>query len=118
MLTRLLSVIEQAGGPVRLEELSRLLGVERSALTPMLDLLGRKGLLSEWAQAGGSVACSSGCGTSCSGIEGCPFVAGALPRVLEVAPTVRLGRQATPIRLQSANMEQNRREGRTHGLDW
>lgn len=85
MLTRLLAIIDGADGPVSMDELSRRLGVERSALSPMLDLLERRGLLTEWQQNETAVACGGGtCGTSCTGVKGCPFMAGALPRILEL----------------------------------
>ena len=85
MLTKLLALVDRADGPVNVDDLGRRLGVERSALTPMLDLLERRGLLTEWRQDDSSVACAGGaCGTSCTAVEGCPFVAGALPRILEL----------------------------------
>lgn len=85
MLQRLLSEIEETGGPISFSDLSRRLRVERSALEPMLDLLVRKGLLTEWVQADTEIACGNGaCGTSCSGVQGCPFVAGGMPRTLEI----------------------------------
>jgi DNA-binding IclR family transcriptional regulator len=85
MLTRLLSIINGADGPVRMDDLSRRLGVERSALTPMLDLLEQSGLLTEWRQDETAVACGAGaCGTSCHGVSGCPFNAATLPRILEI----------------------------------
>lgn len=90
MLQRLLADLQRAGGPVRLDDLGRRLGVERSALEPMLDLLVRKGVLTEWQDACGQVACSGGaCGTACGGMEGCPFVMGALPRALTIRETPR-----------------------------
>lgn len=83
MLQRLLADLERAGGPVRFQELSRRLGVQPSALEPMLDLLVRKGMLTEWRAAGEPVAChGSACGSSCAGMEGCPFVAGLRLRTL------------------------------------
>jgi hypothetical protein len=85
MLPRLLSVLGDATGPISFADLSRRLGVERSALEPMLELLVRKGLLTEWQQTDTDVACrSTACGASCSGVQGCPFVAGGMPRTLEI----------------------------------
>lgn len=87
MLQRLLSEIEEANGPISFDDLSRRLRVERSALQPMLDLLVRKGLLTEWGQGATAVACGSeACGTSCSGIQGCPFVSEGMPRTLAIRP--------------------------------
>lgn len=47
MLSRILEEFEKAKGPLDLNELSRRLGVERSALEGMLQLLVRKGRLRE-----------------------------------------------------------------------
>lgn len=88
MLERLLSTIRKANGPISFDDLSSLLQVERSALEPMVDLLVRKGLLAEWSDAQPDVACGGGaCGTSCSGVQGCPFVVGGMPRTLQVRTT-------------------------------
>lgn len=85
MLQRLLSNIREANGPISFDDLSKGLQVERSALQPMLDLLLRKGLLTEWTDGDSDVACGAGaCGTSCSGVQGCPFVVGGMPRTLEI----------------------------------
>ncbi len=85
MLRQLLADLQRAAGPLRLEDLGRRLGVERSALEPMLELLVRKGLLAEWRDACGEVACSgAACGTVCAGKEGCPFVIAAPPRTLTI----------------------------------
>ncbi len=85
MLDRLLSSIREANGPISFDELSSRLRVERSALEPMLDLLVRKGLLAEWSDPETAVACGGGaCGTSCSGMQGCPFVVSGMPRTLEI----------------------------------
>lgn len=86
MLQRLLSAIEQTTGPVSLDALSRRLEIERSAIEPMLALLERKGLLAGWTSAASDKACAGGaCGSSCTGVEGCPFVVGA-PRALTILP--------------------------------
>lgn len=45
MLYEVLQAIEQAGGPVTLPQLSRRLGVEESALRPMVDFWVQKGRL-------------------------------------------------------------------------
>lgn len=47
MLSRILEELEEAKGPLDLNEMSRRLGVERSALDGMLQLLVRKGRLRE-----------------------------------------------------------------------
>jgi hypothetical protein len=85
MLERLLASVRETNGPISFDDLSKRLQVERSALEPMLELLVRKGLLTEWADGEAAVACGSGsCGTSCSGVQGCPFMAGGMPRTLEI----------------------------------
>lgn len=85
MLERLLARIRETNGPISFDDLSKRLQVERSALQPMLDLLVRKGLLAEWTGAGTNLACGGGaCGTSCTGIQGCPFMVGGMPRTLEI----------------------------------
>ena len=85
MLDRLLSTIRQTNGPISFDDLSKRLQVERSALEPMLELLVRKGLLTEWTSGEADVACGAGsCGTSCTGVQGCPFIAGGMPRTLEI----------------------------------
>ena len=85
MLERLLSTLLEANGPVSFDDLSNRLHVERSALAPMLDLLVRKGFLTEWINSDTEVACGGrACGTSCLGIQGCPFVVAGMPRTLEI----------------------------------
>jgi DNA-binding HxlR family transcriptional regulator len=47
MLSRIIEELEKAGGPLNLDELSRRLGVQRSALDGMIETLVRKGRLRE-----------------------------------------------------------------------
>lgn len=47
MLSEILKAFRQTGGPLELNELSRQLGAERSALEGMLELLVRQGKLRE-----------------------------------------------------------------------
>lgn len=47
MLSEILKAFRQTGGPLDLNELSRQLGTERSALKGMLELLVRQGKLKE-----------------------------------------------------------------------
>jgi hypothetical protein len=85
VLERLLAGIRETNGPISFDDLSKRLQVERSALEPMLDLLVRKGLLAEWTSGDAQVGCGGGaCGTSCAGVQGCPFVIGGMPRTLEM----------------------------------
>jgi hypothetical protein len=86
MLSRILEEIQSAGAGVHLDELSRRLEVERSALEGMIDHLVRQGKLQdEDASSAAAVpACASGgCGGSCPGSEHCPFAA-KTPRTLSV----------------------------------
>jgi predicted transcriptional regulator len=61
MLLTILKEFKESGGAINLDELSLRLGVERSALDGMLDVLVRQGKLQTVCAAGTS-ACGS-CGT-------------------------------------------------------
>jgi hypothetical protein len=76
MLTQLLHEIESSDGPMRLAELSRKLGVERSALDGMIQFWVQKGRLVDDAPTGhaDSTVCGGSCRGSCSGPDSCPFV--------------------------------------------
>jgi hypothetical protein len=65
VLSRLLKECASSGGIIDLNELSRRLDIERSALDGMLELLVRQGRLREVCGAGNSGGCH--CGGSCSG---------------------------------------------------
>jgi len=67
MLARIISEFKQARGPQDLNELSQRLGVERSALEGMLELLVRQGKLREVGP--GVEACSH-----CAGRLGCASI--------------------------------------------
>jgi hypothetical protein len=78
MLHQVLRMVENAQGPVTLNELSRKLMVEPAVLESMIQFWVRKGrLVDEDAAAMGSgAACSAGsCGGSCTGAASCAFVA-------------------------------------------
>ncbi|RRR65021.1 MAG: hypothetical protein EI684_23615 [Candidatus Viridilinea halotolerans] len=78
MLHQVLQAFETANGPVALDDLSRELGIERSALEGMIAFWVRKGRLQEHGGACGQ----SGPGCSCgSHPDGCSF-AQAGPRVI------------------------------------
>lgn len=91
MLSRILEEIRSAGSAVNLEELSRRLEVERSALEGMIDHLVRQGKLQDDAASAAAdlasaamPACArSSCGGSCSGPKHCPFAA-KLPRTFSL----------------------------------
>ena len=67
MLARIISEFKQARGPQDLNELSQRLGVERSALEGMLELLVRQGKLREVGPD--TEACSH-----CAGRLGCASI--------------------------------------------
>jgi len=81
MLNQILHTIEDASGPVNLNDLSRKLGIERSALEGMIQFWVRKGCLRDddadlAAEAAAMSNCAStSCGGSCAGMADCPFVA-------------------------------------------
>jgi hypothetical protein len=62
MLSRILREFKESGGTISLSELSRRLGVERSALDGMLEVLVRQGKLNHLC-----AGASGGCGGSCHG---------------------------------------------------
>ena len=76
MLHQLLYEIESTNGPLHLGELSRRLGVERSALDGMIRFWVQKGRLVDDAPTGhaGSTLCGGSCRGSCSGPDSCSFV--------------------------------------------
>jgi hypothetical protein len=70
MLQQVLQAFELATGPVSLDELSRQLGMERSALEGMIAFWVRKGRLKE----DGGTCGAAGSGCSCSSHPGgCSF---------------------------------------------
>ena len=72
VLSEIIKAFEQAGGPVELNELGRSLGVERSALEGMLELLVRQGKLREISL--GSETCAH-----CSNRSGCTLLRSGSP---------------------------------------
>jgi hypothetical protein len=75
ILRQILRELERIRGPVRLEELSLRLGVERSALEAMIDFWVRKGRLKEERAAALVGNCADGeCPESCPGTKSCPLV--------------------------------------------
>jgi hypothetical protein len=78
MLRQVLLEIKNAHGTVSLNDLSRKMGIERSALGGMLDHLVHKGYLRDDSQdiAEAINTCSpESCGGSCAGQASCPFIA-------------------------------------------
>lgn len=87
MLHQVLQEIEAAQGFINLNELSRKLAIERSALEGMIQYWVRKGRLIDDTHANASDAsgCSTGaCGCSCPGPQGCPFII-KLPKTYTLA---------------------------------
>lgn len=86
MLKNVLEQIRKSGGTVSLDELSRKLGVEASALEGMLDYCVQKGILREsqnFPETGGCAPLVEGCGSGCEGFYGCPLIA-RMPRTFEL----------------------------------
>ncbi|WP_129629752.1 FeoC-like transcriptional regulator [Candidatus Oscillochloris fontis] len=78
MLHQVLDAFEQSQGPVSLDELSRQLGIERSALDGMIAFWVRKGRLIE---SGGQTVCASaGSSCTCSAYPGGCVFSSATPR--------------------------------------
>lgn len=84
MLYQLLTLMNQKNGPISVEGLSRELGMEKSALEGMLDLLVRKGKLrySDLGQVPTDGSCAGGACMACGKAGSCPFV-GKMPHVYE-----------------------------------
>jgi hypothetical protein len=87
MLQQVLTEIQQADGPITVNELSRKLGLERSALQGMIEFWVRKGRLrDDDALAADEAVCDTGsCGDSCHGLAACPFTA-KMPRSYSLPP--------------------------------
>lgn len=83
MLLKVLQAVEAAQGPLDLNELSRRLDIDRSALDGMIQFWVRKGRLVDDSAGAGrtSVACASHSCGGCAGGQGCPFTM-TMPRTL------------------------------------
>lgn len=82
MLYRVLQEIESSRGPVSLNDLSRRLGLERSALQGMIAYWVRKGrLIDDYAAALESGCGRQDCAASCPAAHSCPQIE-KLPRSL------------------------------------
>jgi hypothetical protein len=80
VLTQVLQELESAQGPVSLDDLSRKLGVERSALEGMIAFWVRKGRLKEDYAALLAGACADdGCESTCPQAPSCRWLKN-LPR--------------------------------------
>lgn len=86
VLLQVLDKIRSAGSAVNLNELSRQLGVKRSALEGMITHLVQKGKLQdddETLAAVTTVCNGSSCGGSCPGLPHCPFIT-KMPRTFSL----------------------------------
>jgi hypothetical protein len=80
VLTQVLQELESAQGPVSLDDLSRKLGVERTALEGMIAFWVRKGRLKEdYAAVLQGLCPGAECDSTCPGAESCRWVTN-LPR--------------------------------------
>jgi hypothetical protein len=79
MISQVLREIKKSGSTISLDELSRRLEIEASALEGMLEYCVRKGILrdsEEESSHGGGCNCDSGgCDSGSEGYEGCSFIA-------------------------------------------
>lgn len=76
MLLKILHEVEAAQGPLDLNELSRRLDIDRSALDGMIQFWVRKGRLIDDAVVAGeatTVCASHACGRGCPGPQQCSF---------------------------------------------
>ncbi|MGQ9926246.1 MAG: FeoC-like transcriptional regulator [Chloroflexaceae bacterium] len=85
MLQQVLQALETTSGPLSLDELSRRLEIERSALEGMIAFWVRKGRL----QASAGRACGHGCGHCGLRAEGCVFSAGGPQTIALTEPARR-----------------------------
>jgi hypothetical protein len=79
ILDGVLAELRGAKGPIRSSDLALRMGISEGTLDGMVSVLVAKGKLvgSEPAPVEDVVACSGvACGTSCVGLEKCPFIAG------------------------------------------
>ena len=75
MLKKVLHAIESANGPVHVAELSRQLGIERSALEGMIAYWVQHGRLQDDSAPQDACGTMAGhCGPTCSGTATCAFV--------------------------------------------
>lgn len=78
LLDSVLAELRQAAGPIRSTQLALKVGVSESALEGMISVLVAKGKLvgNDATPIEDMVACSGvACGTTCVGLDRCPFIA-------------------------------------------
>lgn len=79
VLDQLVDELRTERGPIRSSDLARRIGVSEPALIGMIGVLTAKGVLSAPPDSleleGEAIACSGvACGTTCVGLEACPFI--------------------------------------------
>ncbi len=78
VLDQLVDELRSERGPIRSGDLARRIGVSEPALDGMIGVLTAKGVLSGPSDSmdGEAIACSGvACGTTCVGLDACPFIA-------------------------------------------
>ena len=75
MLSQVLHEIKSARGPITIRELSKKLEIDPHALEGMLQFWVRKGRIQNDDEAASCDGAKGGCGTSCSGMANCTFIA-------------------------------------------
>ena len=94
ILQQILQELEVVDGPISMQELSRRLGVETSALEGMLEFLVRKGRLVDDSQVASDAVAGCGpgyaCASACPGADRCPFVA-MRPKTYSLKKRVKRG---------------------------
>ncbi len=94
ILDRVLSELRAAKGPIRSTELASRIGVSEAALDGMVSVLVSKGKLtgSGSVPVEETVACSGvACGSTCVGLDACPFIADVPETYALVIDPVRRG---------------------------
>jgi hypothetical protein len=89
MLSQVLAELKGAESALDLNELSRRLGIERTALEGMILTLVHQGKLQDDEKAyevAMGLCDSRSCGASCPGPKGCPFIV-KLPRTYSLTAT-------------------------------
>ena len=84
MLKEVLHAIEAANGPVHVAELSRQLGIERTALEGMIAYWVQHGRLQDDSAPQDSCGPAGHCGPTCTGTSTCAFVV-KMPRSYTLA---------------------------------
>lgn len=91
MINQVLHEIENTQGALNMNELSRKLGVDRTALDGMIQFLVHKGYLvdDDAAQLAAGDSCATGsCGGSCPGPSHCTFIA-KMPKSYSVSTRIK-----------------------------